>query len=111
MLSDFDGMDIAGETSLRFIRAIKAAHIAEGCVICKENDSHKEHSVEHRTNFYVQLGYDEYKEVENQLRDFASIETSHSTVEGYYHKALRIKIGTSLFEIQGPLVKAPLTNE
>ena len=64
--------------------------------------------MEHRTNFYVQLGYDEYKEVENQLRDFSNIETSHKTVEGYYHKALRIKIGTSLFEIQGPLVKAPL---
>ena len=100
-------LDLTGETSLRFIRAVKAWHLAEGCVICKEEYTH----MEHRTNFYVQLGYDEYKEVENQLRDFTSIETSHKTVEGYYHKALRIKIGTSLFEIQGPLVKAPLTNE
>ena len=65
--------------------------------------------MEHRTNFYVQLDYDSYKEVENQLRDFRSIETSHTTVEGYYHKALRIRVGTVLFEFQGPLVKAPLS--
>lgn len=63
----------------------------------------------HRTNMYVQLGYDEYKELENQLRNWSLIETSHQTVEGYYHKALRIKVGTMLFEFQGPLVKAPLS--
>ena len=65
--------------------------------------------MEHRTNFYVQLGYDEYKELEQQLRNWEDIETSHATVEGFYHKALRIKIGTTLFEFQGPLVKKPIT--
>lgn len=64
--------------------------------------------MEHATNFYAQLSYDEYKELERQLNHWEEIETSHSTVEGYYHKALRIKIGTVLFEFQGPLVKAPL---
>lgn len=64
--------------------------------------------MEHRTNFYAQLSYDEYKELERQLRDWDSIETSHTSVDGYYHKALRIKVGTILFEFQGPLVKAPL---
>lgn len=63
---------------------------------------------EHQTNFYVQLSYDEYKELEHQLRNWEDIETSHATVEGFYHKALRIKIGTTLFEFQGPLVKKPM---
>lgn len=64
--------------------------------------------MEHRTNLYAQLSYDEYKELEDQLRNWSTIETSHASVDGYYHKALRIKVGTLLFEFQGPLVKAPL---
>ena len=63
-----------------------------------------------RTNLYLQLDYDSYKELENQLRTWESIETSHASVDGYYHKALRIRVGTILFEFQGPLVKAPLGN-
>ena len=64
--------------------------------------------MEHHTNFYCQLSYDEYKELEWQMRNFDSIETSHSSVDGYYHKALRLRVGTTLFEFQGPMVKAPL---
>lgn len=60
------------------------------------------------TNVYIQLDYDSYKSLESQLRSFESIETSHTSTEGYYHKALRIHVGTMLFEFQGPLVKAPL---
>lgn len=60
------------------------------------------------TDFYVRLSYEEYKELENQLRNWESIETSHQTVKGFYHKALRIKVGTALFEFQGPLVMKPI---
>lgn len=60
------------------------------------------------TDFYVRLGYDEYKELERQLRNWQEIETTHTSVDGYYHKALRIRVGSVLFEFQGPAVKEPL---
>lgn len=58
-------------------------------------------------NIYLSLDYDEYKELEQQLRTWEDIETTHTTTAGFYHKALRLKIGDVLFEFQGPLVKAP----
>lgn len=60
------------------------------------------------TNVYIQLSYDDYKHVEDQLEEFKKIETTHRTVEGAYHKAFRLQVGTITFEFQGPLVKAPL---
>lgn len=60
-------------------------------------------------NIYMQLSYDEYKSVEDQLRRFNEIETTHTTTGGYYHKAFRLHLGTdAVIEFQGPLVKAPL---
>ena len=59
-------------------------------------------------DIYLRLSYDEYKELEDQCRNFDKHETSHASVEGYYHKALRLHIGDSLtFEFQGPLVMEP----
>lgn len=59
-------------------------------------------------DIYIRLGYDDYKSVERQMRDFDSIETAHTSVDGYYHKAIRLRIGDVTFELQGPLVKEPL---
>jgi len=60
-------------------------------------------------DLYMRLGYDDYKRLEEQLRNWKTVETTHSTVEGGYHKALRIRVTKDLlFEFQGPLVKPPL---
>ena len=57
------------------------------------------------TAMYVSLSYEDYKNIEKQMRDFA--ETSHSTEPGFYHKSIRLKITDGLvLEFHGPLVKA-----
>ncbi len=63
-------------------------------------------------DLYMRLTYEQYKNLERQLDDWKSIETTHRTVEGGYHKALRLTITESLIiEFMGPLVKAPLEEE
>ena len=60
-------------------------------------------------DLYMRLTYEQYKGLEDQLRRFEEIETTHRTVDGGYHKAFRLHITDSLIlEFQGPLVKAPL---
>jgi hypothetical protein len=60
------------------------------------------------TDVYLRLDYRQYKAVEDQLRKWDEIETSHTSVDGFYHKALRLDIGDITLEIQGPAVKAPI---
>jgi hypothetical protein len=60
------------------------------------------------TDIYLRLAYREYKHLEQQLRNWQNIETSHTTVDGYYHKALRLDIGDITLEIQGPAVREPI---
>jgi hypothetical protein len=60
------------------------------------------------TDVYARLDYRQYKHLEEQLRNWEKIETSHTSVDGYYHKALRIDIGDITLEIQGPAVKEPI---
>lgn len=57
---------------------------------------------------YLRLDYRAYKRLELQLRHWEQIETAHTSVDGFYHKALRLDIGDLTLEIQGPAVKAPL---
>lgn len=53
---------------------------------------------------YIHLSYDEYKKLEEQMREFA--ETTHETTSGFYHKAIRLKISRGLtMEFHGPLVR------
>ena len=60
-------------------------------------------------DIYMRLTYEDYKNLESQMRHVKEIETTHRTVEGAYHKAIRLKIGDDLIlEFQGPLVKPPL---
>ena len=60
-------------------------------------------------DLYMRLTYEQYKGLERQLEDWKNIETTHRTVDGGYHKALRLEITDSLIiEFQGPLVKPPL---
>ena len=52
---------------------------------------------------YIHLTYEEYKALEQQMRDFA--ETSHKTEGGFYHKSIRLRISSDLImEFHGPLV-------
>jgi len=59
-------------------------------------------------DFYVRLDYRQYKKLERQLETWKEIETTHTSVDGYYHKALRIEVGDVTFEFQGPIVKEPI---
>ncbi len=60
-------------------------------------------------DLYMRVTYEQYKSLEDQLRRWEEIETTHKTVDGGYHKALRLHITDSLIiEFMGPLVKAPL---
>lgn len=52
---------------------------------------------------YLHLQYEDYKALEEQMRAFK--ETSHKTERGFYHKSIRLKIGSDLImEFHGPLV-------
>lgn len=60
-------------------------------------------------DLYMRLNYEQYKSVENQLRRFNELETTHKTVDGGYHKSFRLHVTDSLvIEFMGPLVKQPL---
>lgn len=60
-------------------------------------------------DMYMRLTYEQYKNLEKQLRAWEALETTHRTVEGAYHKSLRLEItDTLILEFQGPLVKPPL---
>ncbi len=64
-----------------------------------------------KPNIYIQLDYDTYKSIEDQLRNWETIETSHETTDEhgrYYHKAMRLNVGEFILEFQGPLVKEPI---
>ena len=57
---------------------------------------------------YIHLSYEEYKELERQMREVP--ETTHRTVpDGGYHKAIRLQIKQGpdplVFEFQGPVLK------
>ena len=60
------------------------------------------------TDIYISLRYEDYKELERQLSNYAAMETTHYTMASdFYHRAFRLKVGDITFEFQGPLVKAP----
>ena len=65
-------------------------------------------TTDEKSELYVRLNYTQYKTLQAQLQDWDSIESSHTSVEGFYHKALRLEIGTMILEVQGPTVKTPL---
>ena len=54
---------------------------------------------------YFHLTYEDYKEVEQQMRAFA--ETTHVATPGpFYHKSIRLKIDENLIiEFHGPNVR------
>ncbi len=58
------------------------------------------------TDLYARLNYEEYKRLEQELKDFSKLETTHvSAGEEFYHKSLRLHLGSITLEIHGPLVK------
>jgi hypothetical protein len=63
------------------------------------------------TDVYLRLDYRQYKLLEQQLRHWEQVETTHTSVDGYYHKALRLDLGDITLEVQGPAVKAPIRHE
>lgn len=64
------------------------------------------------TDIYIRLDYRSYKKLEEQIRNFPQdVETVHTTVTGYYHKAIRFDVGDVVFEFQGPAVKEPIEDD
>ena len=54
---------------------------------------------------YMSLNYEDYKDVERQMRAFG--ETTHRSTPGdFYHKSIRLMVGKGLvIEFHGPLVR------
>ena len=59
------------------------------------------------TDLYARLTYEEYKNFEKQLADYANLESFHQSTpdEKYYHRSFRLVIGDIILEVHGPLVK------
>lgn len=55
------------------------------------------------TEVYVRLSYEQYKAAEAAAR--SGKETVHQSVDGFYHKSLRLPLGDFVLEIHGPTVK------
>jgi len=57
------------------------------------------------TALYIHLTYENYKELETQMKTFA--ETTHTNTPGpFYHKSIRLRITPDLtIEFHGPNVK------
>jgi hypothetical protein len=55
-------------------------------------------------DFYVNLTHTQYKVLEEAIR--ALVETTHTSVAGYYHKSICLPVGDATFEFHGPAVKA-----
>ena len=55
-------------------------------------------------DFYCNLDHTAYKAAEKAMCEFG--ETVHTSVEGFYHKSIRIPLGDATLEITGPAVKA-----
>ena len=65
-----------------------------------------------KTELYTRLNYTQYKHLEEQLSHWEQIETTHTSMEeGFYHKALRLELGSLIIEVQGPTVKEPLKDD
>lgn len=60
------------------------------------------------TDIYLRLDYRTYKALEDQMKRYPECETVHTSVDGYYHKAIRLDVGGLVFEFQGPAVKEPV---
>ena len=58
------------------------------------------------TYMYMSLSFEEYKTLEDQLRNFAEVEKTHGRGEEFYHKSMRLRMGDLTFEIHGPAVKS-----
>ena len=55
-------------------------------------------------DIYTRFSHEEYKAFEEACREFS--ETTHTSVDGYYHKSIRLPVGGLIMEFHGPIVKA-----
>jgi len=60
------------------------------------------------TDIYISVTYDQYKLLEEAVKHFSELETTHESGAldaRFYHKSMRLPIGDLTLEIHGPLVK------
>ncbi len=60
---------------------------------------------------YIQMDYEKYKKLEEQMKAFK--ETTHTSTPGpFYHKSIRLEIAPDLImEFHAPVVRGTETNE
>jgi len=56
----------------------------------------------------MRLSYDEYKEMERQVKEFDDLETTHVTMgdPAFYHRSFRLKFEGLTIEFHGPSVRS-----
>ncbi len=52
---------------------------------------------------YLQLDHEDYKDLEQQMKEFK--ETEHTSVKGFYHKSIRLRLSNLVVEFTGPVVR------
>ena len=59
-------------------------------------------------DLYCRLTYDEYKEMERQVKAFDELESTHVTMGDpvFYHRSFRLKFEGLTIEFHGPTVKS-----
>ena len=59
-------------------------------------------------DLYCRLTYDEYKEMERQIKAFDDLETTHVTMGDptFYHRSFRLKFEGLTIEFHGPTVRS-----
>jgi len=59
-------------------------------------------------DLYCRLSYDEYKEMERQIKEFDDLETTHVTMgdPAFYHRSFRLKFAGLTIEFHGPSVRS-----
>ena len=59
-------------------------------------------------DLYMRLSYDEYKEMERQVKEFDDLETTHVTMgdPAFYHRSFRLKFEGLTIEFHGPSVRS-----
>jgi hypothetical protein len=59
---------------------------------------------------YMQLSYEDYKNLEAQMRGFR--ETTHTSTPGpFYHKSIRLRVADLIIEFHGPIVRGEQDRE
>ena len=58
------------------------------------------------TQVDVTLTYEEYKEFEEQCKEFAETTHTDGLERQFYHRSIRLKCGDIMLEVKGPMIRS-----